>query len=114
MAGYSGTPLVRKLGIRPDERVIALQPPPHYETLLDGLPAGVALTNRVFAGATFVHLFVTERARLEKQLALLREKLADAGVVWVSWPKKSAGVPTDITEDMIRALALPLGFVDRK
>ncbi|MFL6530390.1 MAG: DUF3052 domain-containing protein [Chthoniobacterales bacterium] len=114
MAGYSGTPLVRKLGIRPNEKIVALHPPEHYAALLEGLPEGATITKRVKSSAQFVHLFATRRADLEKQLTSLRTKLADAGMLWVSWPKKSSGVATDITEDTIRAVALPLGFVDVK
>ena len=62
----------------------------------------------------FVHLFVKKRSELEKRLSVLREKIADTGTVWVSWPKRSASVPTDVTEDVVRAIALPLGFVDVK
>jgi hypothetical protein len=65
-------------------------------------------------GIGFVHLFATARSELEKNLRLLWEQLDRAGTVWVSWPKKSAGVSTDITEDVIRQVALPLGFVDIK
>lgn len=114
MAGYSGTPLARKLGIRPNERVIAINPPSHYKRLLADLPDGAMITNRLPKGAKFVHVFAAERADLAKHLAVLRGKLADDGVLWVSWPKKSAKVPTDITEDTIREVALPLGFVDVK
>jgi hypothetical protein len=114
MPGYSGTPLVRKLGISPNERVIALGAPEHYAQLLEGLPEGVAISSRVVADARFVHWFVTRRADLEKRLGSLREKLDEAGVLWLSWPKKSSGVPTDVTEDTIREVALPLGFVDVK
>jgi hypothetical protein len=114
MAGYSGTPLVRKLGIRPGARVVALQAPARYERLLGELPDRAVITSRVAAGAEFVHLFVTRRVDLEKRLAALRSRLADAGVLWVSWPKKSSKMETDITEDTIRAVALPLGFVDVK
>ena len=87
MPGYSGTPLVRKLGIQPNERIVAIDASEHYQQLLEGLPAGVAISGRIAAEARFVHLFVTEREKLEKQLAVLRKKLADAGVLWVSWPK---------------------------
>ena len=114
MAGYSGTPLVKKLGIRPNEKVIALNAPDHYEELLDRLPDGALIADRVTANPAFVHLFVTERAELARTLSTLRTKLDDAGMVWVSWPKKSAKVPTDVTEDTIREVALPLGFVDVK
>ena len=114
MPGYSGTPLVRKLGIRPNERLIALNAPEHYARLLVDLPEGVQTTKRLIAGASFVHLFVRERAELARRLHELRGKLNDAGVLWISWPKKAAKVATDITEDVIRAEALPLGFVDVK
>ena len=114
MAGYSGTPLALKLGIRPNERVIALNPPPNYAALLEGLPEGVVVEGHVFRDANFVHLFITRRAELEKRLLSLRAKIAETGMVWVSWPKKSSGVVTDVTEDTIRAVALPLGFVDVK
>ena len=114
MAGYSGTPLVKKLGIRPNERIAALHAPDHYEELLDGLPEGATIVDRVPAKAAFVHLFVTERAEMAKTLSTLRTKLDDAGMAWVSWPKKASKVPTDVTEDVIREVALPLGFVDVK
>ena len=105
---------MKKLGVRPEERIVAIAAPPHYEHLLGGLPDGASISSRLAAGAHFVHLFVTRRVDLEKRLATLREKLDEAGVLWVSWPKKTSGVTTDITEDSIRAVALPLGFVDVK
>ena len=114
MPGYSGTPLVRKLGIQPNERIVALGALPQYTELLTGLPDGVSIGSRVAATARFVHLFVTKRAQLEKRLTALRSKLDDAGVLWVSWPKKASGVVTDVTEDTIREVALPLGYVDVK
>lgn len=114
MAGYSGTPLVGKLGVRPNEKIAAINPPGNYAKMLTGLPDGVTITNRVPPKAKFVHLFVTRRAELEQRLATLRTKLDDTGILWVSWPKKAAKVETDITEDTIRAVGLPLGFVDVK
>jgi hypothetical protein len=114
MAGYSGAPLVRKLGIRPNEKIIALNSPENYAELLEDLPKGAIVTNRLTSAAQFVHLFVTRRTDLERALKTLREKLADTGVLWVSWAKKSSGVGTDITEDTIREIGLPLGFVDIK
>ena len=114
MAGYSGTPLARKLGIRPNEELIALQAPENYAQLLQDLPDGVTIRNRLTSGARFVHLFVRQRSDLQKRLRELRTKLDDAGILWISWPKKSSKVPTDITEDTIREAALPLGFVDVK
>ena len=114
MPGYSGTPLARKLGIKPNERVIAINAPAHYEPLLGELPEGAAIVQRAEARPAFVHLFVKERAEMAERLSGLRDKPNDAGVIWVSWPKKAAKVPTDITEDVIREVALPLGFVDVK
>jgi hypothetical protein len=114
MAGYSDTPLVRKLGVPPNESLIAINPPDNYGQLIAPLPDGVAVTSRMRSGATFVHLFATKRSDLQHQLRTLRDKLNDAGMLWISWPKKASKVATDITEDTIRADALPLGFVDVK
>ena len=114
MTGYSGTPLIRKLGIRPQERVIAINAPKNYEKLLGDLPEGASVVDRITPNANFIHFFVGRRANLEKELPRLRNKLADTGTLWVSWPKKSSAVPTDVTEDVIREVALPLGVVDTK
>ena len=114
MPGYSGTPLVRKLGIPAGERIVAINAPEHYAQLVADMPEGTSITNRVSERPRFVHLFVTSRADLDKRLRAFRGKLEDAGVLWVSWPKKTSGVATDVTEDTIREVALPLGFVDVK
>lgn len=114
MAGYSGTPLAQKLGIKTGERVATIGAPVGYKKLLSPLPAKVSFTKEVAAGEIFVHLFVSERRLLEQQLRRLRKVIAETGILWVSWPKKSSGVATDITEDVIREVALPLGFVDVK
>jgi hypothetical protein len=114
MAGYSGTPLVQKLGIKPEHKVVTIGAPAGYRKLLAPLPKGISFTTEVTAAAAFIHLFVTKRQTLNKELKRLRRLIADTGVLWVSWPKKSSGVTTDITEDVIREVALPLGFVDVK
>jgi hypothetical protein len=114
MAGYSKTPLAQKLGIKAGTRVTALNPPAGYRKLLAPLPEKVSFVSEVKAGALFVHLFVSERKVLEKELKRLRKLIAHTGTLWISWPKKSSGVATDITEDTIREVALPLGFVDVK
>jgi hypothetical protein len=114
MPGYSGTPLARKLGIVADAVVVVLGAPPQYRDWLAPLPAGVRFAPRVSAQADVVHLFADRRAALAAALAALRPAIAPAAAVWVSWPKKSSGVATDVTEDAIRELALPLGFVDVK
>jgi len=114
MAGYSGTPLTQKLGIKAGQTVVTIGAPPNYKKLLSPLPERVVFTTKVENGAPFIHLFVSERKALERELKRLRKLIADAGVLWVSWPKKSSGVKTDITEDVIREVCLPLGFVDVK
>jgi hypothetical protein len=114
MAGYSGTPLIQKLGIKPGLTAVVIHAPAQYRKLLGKLPEKTRLTDRLFRDCAFVHLFTTRRAELERELKRLRGILADTGTLWISWPKKAAKVSTDITEDVIRAVALPLGFVDTK
>jgi hypothetical protein len=114
VAGYSRTPLPQKLGIKPGMIVVAIDPPEDYRKLLDPIPSGVNFATRPVGNTKFVHLFATRRSQLTNQLSILRRKIADDATLWVSWPKKSSGVATDITEDVIRAVALPLGFVDVK
>ena len=112
MAGYSGTALAAKLGLKPGQRVWR-----------DGMPASVAdeigdigaiLLDAPKAPIDIAHIFKTERAALADDLAALRRMLAPAGFVWVSWPKKASKVPTDIDENAIRAICLPMGLVDVK
>jgi len=112
--GYSGTPLVKKLGIKEGSRVLALGAPDGYVRLLDGLPAGVQFASRSGPGIDLVHVFVTRKADLRQRLSALRKKLKPDAPIWISWPKKASRVPTDITEDTIREIALPLGYVDIK
>jgi hypothetical protein len=114
MAGYSGTPLVKKLGVKEGFAVHTIGAPPDYRDLLKPLPAGVRFATSATASTNIVHVFETQRAALNSVLVALRKKLGPEAIVWVSWPKKSAKVPTTITEDVIRELALPLGFVDVK
>jgi hypothetical protein len=112
-AGYSGTPLAKKLSLRDGQRV-----------WFDAMPDSVAdeigeyALELTFAdpakGIDAAHIFVTERTDLATKLAALRTQIAPDGQVWVSWPKKASKVPTDITEDTIREVALPMGFVDVK
>lgn len=113
-AGYSGTPLARKLGITAGCRVHASGAPSNYGELLAPLPAGVSFATRVSASLDLVHAFHTRRAALATALARYRRLLAPGAVLWVSWPKKSSGVASEISEDTVRELALPLGWVDVK
>jgi len=114
MAGYSGTPLAQKLGIKSGQKIATISAPAHYAKLLAPLPEAVSFTKAIPANASFIHLFVFERKTLGKELQRLRNLIADSGILWVSWPKKSSNVASDVTEDVIRAVALPLGFVDVK
>lgn len=114
MAGYSGTPLAKKLGIKEGVRVAVLNAPPGYASWLKPLPSGARIAPSLGAAPTAVHVFATSRRDLEKGLPRLRKTLDPSGFVWVSWPKKASGIETDVTEDTIRDVALPLGFVDVK
>jgi hypothetical protein len=115
MAGYSGTPLWKKLGYKAGLHACVENPPANYIELLQ-LPAAIPVSwsARIQPGIEFYHLFVTSASELKKKLPAFRKKIDPAGTVWISWPKKSSGLSTDITEDVIRQLALPLGFVDIK
>lgn len=113
-AGYSGTPLAKKLGIGAGCRLLALAAPPDYASLLAPLPDHVCFDTRAGAAVDVAHLFVTRRSDLQRRLKALRTALRADAALWISWPKKISRVETDITEDTIRADALPLGFVDIK
>jgi hypothetical protein len=113
-AGYSGTPLPRKLGITKATQVALIGAPSEYEALLGRLPVGASLGASLSQKTDLVHVFVTQREELVVHLAKLRRKLRDDAAVWVSWPKKASKVATTVTEDVVRELALPLGFVDIK
>lgn len=114
MAGYSGTPLVKKLGIKRGAKWITIDAPKEYRSWLAELPDEARISNRVTKSIHSLHLFATKRSVLTKHLKTLRKQLAQDGFIWVSWPKKAAKMETDITEDVIREVALPLGFVDIK
>ena len=113
-SGYSGTPLAKKLGIRDGSRVLPIDAPNGYLALLAPLPPGVHWHTRADAAVDIAHVFAVERATLARHLQRLRDTLRADAAVWVSWPKKAAKVPTDITEDVIREIALPIGYVDIK
>jgi hypothetical protein len=112
--GYSGTPLAKKLGIAEHARVCTKNAPEKYVQLLEPLPSGVSFHAKPSELTDLVHVFVDRKPLLSKYLADLRKILRSNAVVWISWPKKSSKVPTDIAEDTIREVALPLGFVDVK
>ena len=112
MAGYSGTPLARKLGIRPRDSLAVLGAPDGFA--IDDLPPGVEIRHRASLVCDVIVSFHTRRAELARRFpALMRALVADGGL-WVAWPKRASGVDTDITEDVVRDVALPTGMVDNK
>ena len=113
-AGYSGTPLAKKLGIGTGHRVWLVNAPANYETLVSPLPDGVTFVSKASNTTDIAHVFTTKRREMEKTLRAARGTLMPDAAIWVSWPKKASKVATDITEDVIREVALPMGFVDIK
>lgn len=113
-AGYSGTSLAKKLGIKPGTEVCVMNGPGNYPGLVAPLPQGARFVSRLSSRTDLLHIFASSKAALARALRSYRGRVRPDAAVWVSWPKKSAKVPTDITEDAIREIALPLGFVDIK
>jgi hypothetical protein len=109
MAGYSGTPLPKKLGIKDDSRVAVVNGPAGFADEL-----GVPVAARVGKAHDVIVIFATERAALDKAIAKHERAIFPAGAIWAAWPKKASKVPTDITEDTIREICLPRGLVDVK
>lgn len=114
ISAYSGTPLAKKLGIAAGFKLVTRHAPVDYEQLVAPLPPGVLISGRVTKSTDLVHIFAVDRSMLERELVSLRKRIRPDGVVWVSWPKKASRVPTNITEDTIREVCLPLDFVDIK
>ncbi len=114
MAGYSGTPLVRKLGIREGHAVAFPRAPDGFAGLVGPLPEGVAVRSRVGRGLDVVVFFTKRRAELERSFDSLKASITPDGGLWIAWPKRSSGVATDMTEDIVREVALPRGLVDNK
>ena len=113
-AGYSGTLLAQKLGIKAGHSVALLKAPAGFETTLVGLPDGVTIRTAARGTNDVLVSFHTKRADLEQRLPALLAAMDVDGGLWVAWPKKASGLPTDITEDTVRAVALPIGLVDNK
>ena len=114
MAGYSTRSLVEKLGIKSGMRVAIINAPPVFRSLLGKLPPRASVVRSVRGPLPFIHFFTRSRTTLEAKLPVLLRALTPDGSLWISWPKKASGVPTDITEDVVRAVALPTGLVDVK
>ena len=113
-AGYSGTPLAAKLGIKAGSRVYLVGAPKEYRALLEPLPDKVQFSSRLSDTIDVIHLFTRRRAELAAKLPVIQKTMRPDAAIWISWPKKASGVATDITEDVIRAVALPMGLVDIK
>jgi len=114
MAGYSQRSLPEKLGIKPHTRIALLAVPRGYRTTLGALPAGVVVTSSVRGRLPFIQCFATARRTLERRFPALLRALSQDGALWISWPKQASGVATDLTEDVVRAVALAHRLVDVK
>ena len=114
MAGYSGTPLPQKLGIKAGHRLILLGEPEGFDATLGELPENVTVRTAARGTADVIVLFTTQRALLEARIDTLGASIFPDGAVWVAWPKKAPKVPTDMTEDVVREVCLPRGLVDNK
>jgi hypothetical protein len=114
MTAYSARSVVQKLGIKPGFRIFVTGAPTTYVDLVGQLPADVKILTRPSAGLDMVHVFASQAAGLAENLPSYRDTIARDGMVWVSWPKKSSGQVTDLTDRVVRDIALPLGLVDIK
>jgi hypothetical protein len=114
MAGYSGTTLAKKLGIKEGFRVRTTYAPEHYRDLIGRVSNNIVISNRIATDIDMWHLFTTSATELGSALRRIMGRIKQNGMIWVSWPKKSAKISTDVTEDTVRKLSLPLGLVDVK
>jgi Protein of unknown function (DUF3052) len=114
VAGYSGTPLAKKLGIKPGTLLRAVNAPADYGQLLAPLPENVTLAQNDVNDLDVVHLFTKTRSELIKLIDRYKTRIKQNGAIWISWPKKSSGIASQITEDTVREIALPQGLVDIK
>lgn len=112
--GYSGKPVFQKLGVKPESLVATVDAPEEYATLIQIDPANLNLVSTRKKEIDLIHLFVKKRSRLEERLPKLMKRIKQNGMIWVSWPKKASKVPTDVTEDVVRDVALPMDLVDVK
>ena len=112
--GYSGTPFIKKLGIKPGMRLRFVHPPDNYSELLGKLPEEVSFVTSRESQADFIHLFARNVQEMEEHLVTLKDEIEKNGMIWVSWYKKASKIPTDLSEDIIRNTALALGLVDIK
>ena len=114
MAGYSGTPLLKKLGIKPQFTLWIVNPPENYFAMLGDLPKHVQLKNEAGEHYNFIHIFTKSQSELNEQLLQLKASLAKDGMLWISWPKKASKVRTDLDGNIVRQIGLDAGLVDIK
>jgi hypothetical protein len=112
--GYSGTPLAKKLGIKPGFKITLINAPEHYLNLFTDMPPDIIFSHNETELKDIIHLFVKNKAEYFATLPRIKTQIVQNGSIWVSWPKKASKVPTDITEDIIRNYALETGLVDVK
>jgi hypothetical protein len=113
-AGYSKRPLAEKLGIKPDTRIAILHAPSDFNNTLGALPAGVDVSSKLRKGLHLIHAFFENRKQLHRDFPALKKALPETGALWISWPKKAAKTPTDLTEGVVREIGLQNGLVDIK
>jgi hypothetical protein len=114
LSGYSGTPLATKLGIKPGSKVFVSNAPKEYRLLVAPLPEGAKIVSLLDETVDLIHAFRTKKRELARFLQATLNDMRNDAAIWLSWPKQASGMPTDVTEDTIRAVALPLGLVDIK
>ena len=113
-AGYSGTPLAKKLGIKPGFKLLLVNPPDYYYSLFDDMPPEVEEVDDRTQDVNFIHYFVKERSQLENDFGKLKSRMDINGMIWISWPKKASKVPTDVDDSVVRKTGLDNGLVDIK
>jgi hypothetical protein len=114
MAGYSETPLAKKLGIKENSQIALVGAPKDFHLELGSLPDGAAIVPQTRKPLDLILLFVTRKTNLLKQFSSLAQRLPAAGMIWVAWPKKASGVPTDLNFDVVQKHGLGVGLVDTK
>jgi hypothetical protein len=114
MAGYSSTPLPKKLGVKPNQRIALVNAPMDFQKLLGKLPENTTIVSRLNGPLDLILLFVDREQILAKQFPILAEKLVSNGMIWIAWPKKSSGVPTDLIFEKVQRIGLDCGLVDVK
>jgi len=114
LSGYSGTPLAKKLGIKEGFRISVFNQPDYYFQLFTDLPPAIRITKDPRRKKDLIHFFVKEEKKLLKDISSLKDQIVQNGMIWISWPKKTSGVETNVTEDLVRNIALKNGLVDIK